>query len=342
MHSNRLACIKPALFSLVAIALTACVATPETLPYVVRQVEASVETDAMVGVGDRADDPALWVHPTDAGRSLILGSNKDAGVYVYSLDGAERQRLLVGNVNNVDVRGSVAVGSNDAVNGLSWFTINPATASVHHWGDTPVVRTEPYGVCLGVLDDRYVAGVTYKDGVFELWALAANTSAQPAATLSRSVQLDSQLEGCVFDDAYNRVFLGEEAQGIWVLDLIDATSKPQSVDAIANGNGLVADVEGLSLYKRADGSGFLVASAQEADRFVFYDRQPPYAVLAGIQISANDSAAIDAVTHTDGLDASAAALPGFPEGVLIVQDDGNPDSGVDQNFKIVDWRKLGL
>lgn len=334
--------MKPFLSVLVALALAACVSTPETLPYVVRHVEPSIETDAMVGVGDQADDPALWVHPTDAGRSLILGSNKEAGVYVYGIDGHERQRLLVGNVNNVDVRNSLAVGSNDAVNGLSWFIINPETTVVVHWGDTPVTRREPYGVCLGVLDGRYVAGVTYKDGVFELWTLNTHTSVQPMATLTRAVKLDSQLEGCVFDDAYNRVFLGEEAYGIWVLDLIDAESRPQTVDAIASGNGLVADVEGLSLYKRADGSGYLVASAQEADRFVIYDRQPPYAALAGIQISGSDSAAVDAVTHTDGLDASSAALPGFPEGVLIVQDDGNPVSGVDQNFKIVDWRKLGL
>ena len=46
------------------------------------------------------------------------------------------------------------------------------------------------------------------------------------------------------------------------------------------------------------------------------------------------------VTHTDGLDVSSAALPGFPRGVLVVQDDGNPDPEVDQNFKVVDWREI--
>jgi hypothetical protein len=48
--------------------------------------------------------------------------------------------------------------------------------------------------------------------------------------------------------------------------------------------------------------------------------------------------AIDAVTHTDGLDISSDPLPGLSAGVLVVQDDGNPRSGVDQNFKLVDWR----
>lgn len=334
--------MRPILISVAALVSVGCLSTPEILPYTVKQVTADIETDAMIGEGDRADDPALWVHPTDTSRSLILGSNKKAGVYVYGLDGKERQRLLVGNINNVDVRGDFVVGSNDAVNGLSWFVIDPETARIQHWGDTPVESIEPYGACLGVIDGRYVAGVTYKDGAFELWQLDDQTASMPSATLVRTAKLDTQLEGCVFDDDYQRVFIGEEAHGIWTLDLSDAVSKQTLVDAISNGNGLVADVEGLSLYKNADGSGYLVASAQEADRFVVYNRQPPYAVVGAVEVVENPALKIDAVTHTDGLDVSAVVLPGFPDGVMIVQDDGNPASGIDQNFKIVSWRKLGL
>ena len=54
-------------------------------------------------------------------------------------------------------------------------------------------------------------------------------------------------------------------------------------------------------------------------------------------VTASADGSIDAVTHTDGLDVNSAPLPGFPNGLLVVQDDGNPDSGVDQNFKLVDW-----
>ena len=50
--------------------------------------------------------------------------------------------------------------------------------------------------------------------------------------------------------------------------------------------------------------------------------------------------AVDAVTHTDGLDVSAAALPNYPRGVVVVQDDGNPKSEQNQNFKLVDWAEV--
>ena len=49
---------------------------------------------------------------------------------------------------------------------------------------------------------------------------------------------------------------------------------------------------------------------------------------------------IDAVTHTDGLDVFSGALPGYPRGILTVQDDGNPKSGQDQNFKVVSWSDI--
>ena len=54
-------------------------------------------------------------------------------------------------------------------------------------------------------------------------------------------------------------------------------------------------------------------------------------------MTGSEDGSVDAVTHTDGLDVSSAALPSYPRGILVVQDDGNPVSEKDQNFKIVDW-----
>ena len=49
------------------------------------------------------------------------------------------------------------------------------------------------------------------------------------------------------------LFIGEEEHGVWSLDLSDQQSKPQSVDTIAAANGLVMDVEGMSLWLGEDG-----------------------------------------------------------------------------------------
>ncbi|MEM9570650.1 MAG: phytase [Pseudomonadota bacterium] len=325
-----------AIFAL-GLGITACASAPEVLPFEIQSVTPSTETAPMIGRGDRADDPAIWVTDSDDQPSLILGTNKDEGLHVYGLDGTELQFLDVGAINNVDLRGRYGVASNDETNALSWFVISRNAAEpVLHIGDTPVETIEPYGVCLGQDANGLIAAVTYKTGRVEFWRADQSKDADIKATLERTVQLPSQLEGCVFDDAQGLVFIGEEAFGLWALAYRDDAAEPYVVDRIEDQNGLVADVEGVSLYWAPDG-GFIIASAQEADRYVVYDRLPPHAPRGIFSISASRDGAIDAVTHTDGLDVVSAPLPGYPSGLLVVQDDGNPRSGVDQNFKLIDW-----
>ena len=325
------------LFPALVFGLTACATAPEILPFEIQSVPPAVETAPMVGVGDRADDPAIWVSDEASQPSLILGTNKDEGLHVYTLDGTEIQFLDVGQINNVDIRGRYAVASNDEVGALTWFVISrSATEPVLHIGNTPIATEEPYGACLGLDADGLIAAVTYKTGLVEFWRADQSKDADISAVLTGTLQLPSQLEGCVFDETQDKIFIGEEAFGLWSYDYRDAAAEPQIVDSIAASNGLVADVEGVSIWWAQSG-GYIIASAQEADRYVVYDRLPPHAPRGIFSISESADGSIDAVSHTDGLDVVSAALPGYPKGLLVVQDDGNPDSGVDQNFKLVDW-----
>src|SRR6185503_5316531 len=63
---------------------------------------------ATAPVADDADDPAIWTHPTDPARSVILGTNKVAApggaLYVFGLDGQVRQIVKpLDRPNNVDI-----------------------------------------------------------------------------------------------------------------------------------------------------------------------------------------------------------------------------------------------
>ena len=323
------------------LALAACESAPVRVEDGIepKLVRASFETAPMRGVGDKADDPVLWVDQADPARSVILGTNKDEGLHVYDLKGAEVQMLPVGRLNNVDKRFGVAVASNDEANALSWFMRNDETGMLRHVGDTPTEKLEPYGVCAGSID-TYIAAATYKDGLVQFWQAEINDAGGVDAKLLTSIQLPGQLEGCVFDDANKRFFVGEEEAGIWAVDMTADVADPVMLDTIAAGNGLVADVEGLSIWAGEDGAGYLIASAQAADRFVVYELKPPHAVRGVIRVTGSADGSIDEVSHTDGLDVNSTPLPGFPHGVMIVQDDGNPRSGVDQNFKVVDWREV--
>jgi myo-inositol-hexaphosphate 3-phosphohydrolase len=72
---------------------------------------ATVETVPVLSTGDAADDPAVWVHPSDPARSVVIGNDKGGALEVYDLSGARIQRIADGFFGNVDVRRSVPVGS---------------------------------------------------------------------------------------------------------------------------------------------------------------------------------------------------------------------------------------
>jgi hypothetical protein len=58
-----------------------------------------------------ADDPAIWIHPNDPAKSVIIGTDKSAGVFVWDMNGNELQAIPQGtSVNNVDVRQNVIFG----------------------------------------------------------------------------------------------------------------------------------------------------------------------------------------------------------------------------------------
>src|SRR5579875_2379969 len=65
---------------------------------------AKVQTEPVPSEGDAADDPAIWIHPDDPARSLVLGTDKKGGLHAYTLDGRPKQLISPGSrPNNVDL-----------------------------------------------------------------------------------------------------------------------------------------------------------------------------------------------------------------------------------------------
>jgi hypothetical protein len=88
----------------------AATSTQNPTPRIVLHPVAATES-----VSQDADDPALWVHPTDASRSLIIGTNKtqapDGALYVFGLDGKTLQVIKgLDRPNNVDVEYGLNLG----------------------------------------------------------------------------------------------------------------------------------------------------------------------------------------------------------------------------------------
>src|SRR5262245_24965241 len=102
------------LLVLIVLALTAvpvvAAATADTA-----DVQATLETEAFFDSDDAdADDPAIWVHPTDGSKSIVIGTLKNGGLAVFDLDGETIQEIDYDDEdarqNNVDLLYDVALG----------------------------------------------------------------------------------------------------------------------------------------------------------------------------------------------------------------------------------------
>ena len=176
------------------------------------------------------------------------------------------------------------------------------------------------------LDDRHRPWVVLngKDGLFVQFELREDYSLAEA----RRWRTETQPEGCVADDDNGLLYIGEEGYGVWRLGADPGTPAQLASFAAIEDGELTADVEGLALY-RTEGMHYLVVSSQGDNSYALYD------TASGTHIGSfriGDHPQIDDTSDTDGIAVTSTPLPGFPEGLLVVQDGDNP--GGNQNFKL--------
>ena len=299
-------------------------------------VPPRVETEPVPSRGDAADDPAIWIHPEAPEKSLVVGTDKRSGLAVYDLAGGQVQYLPAGNLNNVDLRTgvwgrpalTVAVASARDPNAVVVLELDHGTGTLKVVGRGEPVVDEPYGICM-YLDERRQPWVVLngKDGLFVQFELREDYSIAEV----RRWRTETQPEGCVADDQAGVLYVGEENYGVWRLPADPAApAELMSVAAIEDG-ALTADVEGLALY-RSEAATYLIVSSQGDDSYAVYD------TASGTHrgsFRVGDHPQIDETSETDGIAVTSTPLPGFPDGLLVVQDGDNP--GGNQNFKLVSW-----
>ncbi len=318
-------------------------------------VPAQAETE---GTRGDADDPAIWVDPENPAQSLILGTDKTQGLFVYGLDGATRAFLPDGELNNVDVR-PFAVGGREV--GLAAATrrddetvvlylvergeLRRATPWQHAAIPPGVEADDVYGLAMGQDGGGTYVLVNFKSGHVVQWRVH---EAQGTLWLEpvRTLRVGSQPEGMVADDRAGHLYVGEEDRGIWRFPLSpEGGTEGLEVATIPSDCLPRDDVEGLAILDDAPGAGgagagdggrrYLVASAQGIHRAALFrlEGEAPPACEALLEVSPG---AVDGVTETDGLDVTGLPLgPDYPQGLLVMMDDQN--AGFTTNFKLIGW-----
>ena len=325
----------------------------ETAPADANTVQAVLETPPVASSGDAADDPVIWVHPTDPLLSLVIGTDKDKGLNVYDLEGQLLQELPDGRLNNVDLRDGFMLGglgvtvvaaSNRSNDSIALYLLNPATRFLTSAG--PAVPTglgDPDGLCMykSVTGAYFVFIDDSGVGAFQQWQLS-DDGGQLVAERVREFNVGGPAEGCAADDELGYLYVAEEGGALWRYSAEPGGGSTRTeIDRVGGGHGLRADLEGVTIWYGPGGTGYLVLSNQGASNFAVYRREGANQFLGIFYIVADAANGIDGVSETDGIDVTSRPLgPKYPSGLLVVQDGVNLDPAEHQDFKYVSWQAI--
>jgi 3-phytase len=334
------------LFALTCLLALAGAADPP-LPAVPAQAETAPVTQH---IGDRADDPAIWRNPDDPARSLVISTDKKAGLAIHDLSGRLLRFQPLGKLNNVDLRSGVEIAGRLATlvaasdrsdkkrPVLQLFRLDPAAPMLVPIGSLAMAEGEAYGLCLYRHGNRADAIMVYEEGVVEQVALDL-AGAVPTGRSVHRFDLGSRSEGCVVDDRTAQLYVAEDKVAIWRFHLGPDGPTTAMKFADVDGLRLHKDTEGLALLPRGKDGGLLFASSQGNDSFAAF-RLPGGRYAGSFRIAGG---AIDGTEDTDGVALQPGDFgPRWPGGLFVAQDGKNRDAEAGgkpvkapQNFKLV-------
>jgi len=310
-------------------------------PFAVQAAEAVSPRVVSQPVRHDSDDPAIWVNPQDPAASLVLGTDKnvDGALYVFDLQGRIVQDKVVRGLvrpNNVDIaygvlvggeRVDVAVVSERYAHRLRVYRL-PDMAPLDG-GGIPVFEGERARDVMGIAlytraaDGALFAVVSRSDefaptqGYLHQYRLADDGTGTLRGLFTRAFGEWSgtkEIEAIAVDNAGGHVYYSDENYAVrkYLADPMADDADEQLAEF--GHEGFADDREGISFYRRADGSGYILVSDQQANRFNIYalqtteDAAEQHPLLASVLLATDES---------DGSDLVSIELPGFPGGLFV-------------------------
>lgn len=298
------------------------------------------------------DDPAIWINPADAAKSLIIGTDKetDGGVYAFDLQGKIVNKVVgLKRPNNVDIayglplKGKptdIAVVTERETNKLRFYSL-PSLTSVDG-GGLEVFIDERLRAPMGVAfytrtSDKAIFVIVGRkngpDGEY-LWQYRLlDDGGKVALRLVRKFGKYSgkkEIESIAVDNELGYIYYSDEQTGVHKY-LADPDAKDNRELVLFATTGFVSDHEGISIYKTGAATGYILVSNQQANSFMIYPRegskgQPhDHPLLAQVPVSTMES---------DGSEVTAINLgPQFPKGLFVAMSNGRV-------FHYYDWRDI--
>jgi 3-phytase len=318
-----------------------------------------------------ADDPAIWVHPSDPTKSVILGTDKDkvdGGLHVWDLQGNKAQVVKLPRPNNVDVRYDFKLGDRSVdvavvnlrlTKEIKVFEITRRDGTLIDITAAGGIKTpeldKPYGLCLykRAADGALFVIASSGDGPssrslhqYRLWPDGTGKVRGEYVRAFGQGTIIDKVEGLVADDDLGYVYASDEDVAIRKYHADPERGDNAQLAEFGRGDGVRSDREGLAIYECTDKTGHLLVSSQKAEKSGGKNGKNERVSTVKVYRREGDNgnphahallATIETIgsVETDGLEVTnRAALPTYPNGFLVKHDSPG------RQFKIYAWDEI--
>ncbi|KMQ59632.1 3-phytase [Chryseobacterium sp. BLS98] len=288
------------------------------------------------------DDPAIWINPENASKSIIIGTDKDTdgGLYAFDLNGKIINKVLgLKRPNNVDIEyGFMLNGKKTDIAAVTERETNTvklySLPDLKEAGEFTVFDGEAERGPMGI--SMYKNPVTQEidvivgrksgpaDGYLWQYKLSEKNGKITGEVVRKFGKYSGmkEIESIAVDDEMGYIYYSDEQFGVHQY-YADPAKGNEELLVFGKGD-FKSDLEGISIYPTSAQTGYILVSNQQKNTFNVYLREDPAkGRIAEIPVSTSES---------DGSEVTNVNLgPQFPKGMLVAMSNGRV-------FHFYDWR----
>ncbi|HEY4328500.1 MAG TPA: phytase [Phycisphaerae bacterium] len=307
---------------------------------------------------NQVEDAAIWIHPTDPEKSLLLIANKTHGMELHDFNGVlikhyDDGKPLAGldvlydfplGKEKIDL--AIAACPSDRDSGVRVWRIDPAKdriTDVTAKGIIPVLDdAEPLGIA--AYHSRKTGAcyffVTTEEGKIEQYELAADADGQISARRVRQLSLPGKVKAGVADDENAVIYFALEKEGVYRFAAEPDRATSGQLVIKVNDHGLIPDFAGITLYGASGGKGYLIVVSQGPkgvqSTLGIYQRQAPNEYVLTVSPSLGGMGGIYSSSGIAVTNRPTSVA--FPQGVIAAKNRIN-SNGI-EDYKLYSWKEI--